>query len=112
MASTEMASTEIARMAEPLVRPALVCGAGDTLFQAIRRCLDGGAGLVFVVDDAEHLIGRATLDSLRSAIRAGELGGGLSVGESIAMLPEPANSRDDFSGIATPVLDPYGRLTV
>jgi len=88
----------------------LVCGHRDSLYLAISRCLDGGAGLCFVVDDEKRIVGRVTLDSVRNAIRKGELSSGTPIGRSVALMPEPVNSREDFAGVATPMLDARGRL--
>ena len=48
-----------------------VCRRSDTIFAAIEKCLDNGLGVCLLVDDADRLIGRITLDEIRRAVRDG-----------------------------------------
>ncbi len=44
------------------------CRRGDTILAAAERCLDNGTGVCFVVDEHRRLLGRVSLDEVRSAI--------------------------------------------
>ena len=67
------------------------CRASDPLFIAIAQCLQSDSGSCLVVDKNRTVIGRVTLESLRRAIRAGELLAHVTLGQSGALLREPAN---------------------
>ena len=41
------------------------------IFAAAERCLDNGMGVCFIVDDAQRLLGRITIDEIRKAILDG-----------------------------------------
>jgi perosamine synthetase len=79
--------------------------ASDGLWVAIEKALDNGHGIVFVTDENGKLIGQATLDALRAAIRVGrhrEI-------ETVAAYATPWVESAD--AVVNPVLDAEGRLT-
>src|SRR5688572_30034688 len=81
-----------------------VCREDDTLWVGIERALDNGCGLVFVVDRAGVLVGRAGLAELRTAVSSGaHLAAERMGASSVACDPQ------DRTGVLTPVLDAANR---
>lgn len=47
------------------------CSAGSNLFVAAEQALNNGVGAVLIVDDSGRVLGEATLDTIRAAIKSG-----------------------------------------
>src|SRR5215472_4255929 len=82
---------EDAELLCPNVENGATCRAGDPLFAAISQCLSSASRSCRVIDDCGAVLGTVTLESLRRAIRAGELMENATIAESAALLRIPAN---------------------
>jgi perosamine synthetase len=82
-----------------------ICHEGEGLWVGIERALDNGYGAVFVTDAAGVMIGSASLDHLRTAVRKGAHLGFTRIGD-VAVRWDPA----DASSALLPVLDHDNRI--
>jgi perosamine synthetase len=93
------------------------CRRSDNVFAAIEKCLDNGLGACFVVGDDQSLIGRITLDDIRSGILDGRLLTDTSLerylagnGRTEAQTDGRRNEPPIDDGPLTPVIDYRGHL--
>ena len=94
-----------------------VCKRSDNVFAAIEKCLDNGLGACLVVGDDQSLIGRITLDDIRSGILDGHLLGDTSLEHYIQNGVRHDDDNDRLSneppidnGPLVPVVDYRGHL--
>lgn len=84
---------------------AFVCFEGDNLWVGIERALDNGLGLVFVTDAGGKIVGQATRDVMRAAVKKGAHLSGIKMAD---VMTAYTGGRSDAP--AEPNLDADGRI--
>ena len=90
-------------------RQLYTCRRTDNVFTAIEKCLDNGLGACFVVAEDQRLIGRISLDDIRSSVLDGHVLNDTSLERYVTAEPI-RNDPQAAEEALTPVVDYRGRL--